>query len=91
MKILQFDIGTSPRICSFDRRLFNKDGPMPTLTKPIDCMTIDELQLMAATKFAEAAALPLGERKQGLLTLAHMVRALAELKKVVIHSTSALN
>jgi|GraSoi2013_115cm_1033766.scaffolds.fasta_scaffold679641_1 hypothetical protein len=64
---------------------------MPTPTKRIDEMTIEELQLMAAAKFDEAAAAPSGKRQRGILTLAHMVRLLAELKKVVILPKSGIN
>jgi hypothetical protein len=64
------------------------DCPMKTLSKTIADMNIEELQQSANASFEEAATLPPGPQKQNILLLAHMIRVLAELKKVVIISES---
>src|SRR5260370_41218302 len=61
---------------------------MKTLSKTIADMNIEELQQSANASFEEAATLPPGPQKQNIILLAHMIRVLAELKKVVIISES---
>jgi hypothetical protein len=67
------------------------ERPMKNSSKPIADMSIEELQQSAKARFEEAATLPPGPQKQNILLLAHMIRVLAELKKVVVISESEIN
>jgi hypothetical protein len=53
---------------------------MRKTTRPTTYLTTNELQQIAAAKFAEAETLPNGPEKQDILKSAHAFRSLAEMK-----------
>jgi hypothetical protein len=47
---------------------------------PTTYLTVDELKQIAAARFAEAAALPPGPKRQGILDKAYGFQSLADIK-----------
>jgi hypothetical protein len=51
-------------------------------------LTIEECELLADTLSDEAAALPVGSKKQDLLKLAKSYRSLAQMKRLVMREAN---
>jgi hypothetical protein len=51
-------------------------------------LTVEECELLAESLFDEAAALPVGSKKEDLLRLAESYRSLAHMKRLVVREVN---